>query len=63
MQSKDDFRKQESDARAIFMRHNSAGDYDQPAGSVGYSREYKCECGFTTNSPDVIFDHECPERS
>ncbi len=63
MQSKDEFRKQESDARTIFMRKHSAGDYDQPAGNVGYSREYKCECGFTTSDPDAIFDHECGKES
>jgi hypothetical protein len=63
MQSKDDFRKRESDARTMFIRNNSAGDYDQSAGSVGYSREYKCECGFTTSDPDTIFDHECEKES
>ena len=32
--------------------------FSEGAGEEGYvSRQYRCGCGFTTNSPQKIFDH------
>jgi hypothetical protein len=59
--TKAEFIKQERDASRAFMDRFSIADFQSPAGSVGYSREYRCDCGFRTESPEVIYDHTCDE--
>ena len=69
MQSKDDFLKQEHAAFARFTRKAGTehaqyyGQKRAPQTLVSVSREYKCQCGFTTTSPRIIHDHKCEKES
>ena len=66
--TKDEFLKQEHAALARFTREagtEHAQYYRQnraPQTLVSVSREYKCQCGFTTTNPQIIHDHECGEE-
>lgn len=67
--TKDEFLKQEHAALARFIREagtEHAQYYRQkhaPHTLVSVSREYKCQCGFTTTSSRIIHGHECEKES
>jgi hypothetical protein len=52
------FLRRERDASRSFMNRHAFEDFGEP-GSVSYSREYRCGCGFRTSEPRAIFDHVC----
>jgi hypothetical protein len=66
--TRDEFLKQEHAAVARFTREASqehAQYWNQeraPQTLVGISREYKCQCGFTTTKPQIIHDHKCKAK-
>jgi hypothetical protein len=54
-----EFVTQERAAKDRFMRSFITADYAVPAGSMGYSTEYRCPCGFITPDAGAIWDHRC----
>ena len=58
--TKQEFLQQEAQASRRFMNRHANEDFSLEPGSVSYSRIYRCECGFETQSSEAIFDHVCP---
>ena len=59
-----DFLRRENDAFRRFMDRFTIEDMAHPGLSRGYSREYRCDCGFSTSEPEDIHTHTlvCPSR-
>jgi hypothetical protein len=55
--SRESFMRAEADASRKFMDRFADEDFDLPSATVGYSREYRCDCGFRTDGAGEIFDH------
>jgi len=55
--TRDEFIKQEAKTSRDLMNRYAKEDFSLPPGSVSYSREYKCWCGFKTSDAGEIYDH------